>query len=134
MGKYCELILDQSFAFEVEKHEALLKYLKTTFADDGKDFEDVKIALEAYFEHNAGNTVTLDPSGTLYVELDQNEEFEEDFQEEEDLIWKLKEFMADHSYIEYRNDDGHHERIYVYKGKIYCQEGEVVFPKMEGKE
>jgi hypothetical protein len=136
MGKDCELIIDQNFCFPAEKHNELLKYLKTTFDDGGKDFEDVKIALEGYLEGNFYNRVYQNPDGSLLVELDCREDFESVWTDESRNtgIWKLKDFMRDHSFIEHRDGDGGHERIYVFKGKIYAQQGEVVFPKMKGKE
>lgn len=121
-------IVDQDLEFPVEKHEALLTYLKTTFAEGGKDFEDVKIALEAYFEED-NTEVHKNKDGTLYVDLD----WEDEFDDEDDKIWTLSAFMKDHAYIEYYLEDSNYYRMYVYEGKVYKQYGEIVYPKMKGQ-
>jgi len=128
MGIDYKTIVDQDFQFPKEKHQGLLTYLKTTFADGGKDFENVKIALESFFEDNP-DTKVLQKDGTLHVELYWDEEFED---EHHGRIWALSPFMKDHSYIEYHRE-GYYFRMYVHEGNVYTQDGEIVYPAMKGQ-
>lgn len=129
-------IVEQDLQFPEDKHEALFTYIKTMVSDNkpcgnhdnGEPFKDVKDALEYYFEQEFVGEVHKNKDGTIYVDLDH----EDEFTDEDDPIWSLSAFMKDHAFIEYSIEDSYY-RMYVYEGNVYKQYGEVVFPKMEGQ-